>query len=436
MKQPESVMSKRSKEEFLEWCRSRYPKRDRKGKSRMLDEICETLGWDRKHAIKALNGLVSLGRQAKKRGRQPKYEPLVTEVVVAIWRLSEYPCSLHLKALLPHWLPFWEEDHGKLEKPLREQVLGVSIRQLDRLTAPYRLESAGRGRRTGRRSHRLKEQVPVRCGPWEVAEPGWMEADTVSHGGGSSRGDFAHTLTLTDIHSGWTVLHGIWCLSAGGVVRGLDLVEEDLPFALKGFDSDNGSEFLNEVLEAWLTGRKVHWTRSRPYKKNDQAHVEQKNFTHVRQLLGYGRIGEIEQVEAMNRLYREAWMPLRNHFIPVMKLVEKTRVEGRWKKRYDQAATPYERLMKSGKLSPEQCGALKEEHKRLNPLHLAEAIERGLREVFGEQAVEELDPAVLKDGEPPAASRPAAAPAPVATLPAPTLLPDESGHSSLFRLVS
>jgi hypothetical protein len=436
MKQPESVMSKRSKEEFLEWCRSRYPKRDRKGKSRMLDEICETLDWDRKHAIKALNGQVSLGQQAKKRGRGPKYEPCVAEIAVAIWRLSEYPCSLHLKALLPHWLPFWEEDHGRLERTLREKVLGVSIRQLDRLTAPHRVESTGRGRRTGRRSHRLKEQVPVRCGPWEVAEPGWMEADTVSHGGGSSRGDFAHTLTLTDIHSGWTVLHGIWCLSAGGVVRGLDRVEEDLPFALKGFDSDNGSEFLNEVLEAWLTGKMVHWTRSRPYKKNDQAHVEQKNFTHVRQLLGYGRIGEIEQVEAMNWLYREAWMPLRNHFIPVMKLVEKTRVDGRWKKRYDQAATPYERLLKSGKLSPEQRSALQEEHERLNPLHLADAIERGLREVFGEQAIEELDPAVLKVGEPPAAPRPAAAPAPVATLPAPTQLPDEGGRSSVFRLVS
>jgi hypothetical protein len=266
----------------------------------MLDEVCETLNWDRKHAIKALKGLVSLGRQAKKRGRQPKYGPCVGEVVVAIWRLSEYPGSLHLKALLPHWLPFWEKDHGRLEKPLREKVLGVSIRQLDRLTAPHRVGSAERGRRTGRCSHRLKEQVPVpvRCGPWEVMEEGWMEADTVSHGGGSSRGDFAHTLTLTDIHSGWTVLHGIWCLSAGGVVRGLDRVEEDLPFALKGFDSDNGSEFLNGVLEAWLSGRKVHWTRSRPYKKNDQAHVEQKNFTHVRQLLGYGRIGEIEQVDA------------------------------------------------------------------------------------------------------------------------------------------
>lgn len=436
MKQPESVMSKRSKEEFLEWCRSRYPGRDRKGKSRMLDEVCEAFGWDRKHAIKALNGQVALGCQAKKRGRHPKYEPGVAEVVVAIWRISEYPCSLHLKALLPHWLPFWEKSHGRLEKTLREKVLSISARQLDRLTAPHRVEGPGRGRRTGRRSHRLKEQVPVRCGPWEVAEAGWMEADTVSHGGGSSRGDFAHTLTLTDIHSGWTVHHGLWCLSAGGVVRGLHLVVEDLPFALKGFDSDNGSEFLNEVLHAWLAGRKVHWTRSRPYKKNDQAHVEQKNFTHVRQLLGYGRIGEIEQVESMNRLYREAWMPLRNHFTPVMKLVEKTRVNGRWKKRYDQAATLYERLMKSGKLSPKQRRALREEHQRLNPLDLAEAIERGLREVFGEQAIEELDPAGRKSGEHPAVPRPAAAPAPVATLPAPTQLPDEGGRSSLFRLVS
>jgi hypothetical protein len=436
MKQPESVMSQRSKEEYLEWCRERYPRRDRHGKGRMLDEVCEAFGWDRKHAIKALNGKVCLGRQAKRRGKPRTYGPGEAEVVLAIWRLSEYPCGVRLRALLPCWLPFWESSHGRLEKSLRKKVLGISARQLDRITAPHRAESPGRGRRTGRRSHRLKEQVPVRCGPWEVEEAGWMEADTVSHGGGSSRGDFAHTLTLTDIHSGWTVLHGLWCLSAGGLARGLDLVAEELPFALKGFDSDNGSEFLNEVLQAWLAGRKVHWTRSRPYRKNDQAHVEQKNFTHVRQLLGYGRIGEIEQVEAINRLYREAWMPLRNHFTPVMKLVEKTRVEGRWKKRYDEAATPYERLMKSGKLSREGRRALRVEHARLNPLDLAEAVERGLREVFGGEPIEEAQPAEGKGGGTPADGPPAAAPAPVATLPAPARLPEEGQRPRPLRLVS
>ncbi len=436
MKQPDSVMSKRTKEELLEWCRERYPRRDRRGKSRMLDEVCEAFGWDRKHAIKALNGKVALGRQAQKRGRSRTYGLVESEVALAIWRLSEYPCSVRLKSLLPHWLPFWERSHGRLERSLREKVIGISARQLDRITAPHRAESPGRGRRTGRRSHRLKEQVPVRCGPWEVEEAGWMEADTVSHGGGSSRGDFAHTLTLTDIHSGWTVLHGLWCLSAGGLARGLELAVGDLPFSLKGFDTDNGSEFLNEVLQAWLAGRKVHWTRSRPYRKNDQAHVEQKNFTHVRQLLGYGRIGEIEQVEAMNRLYREAWMPLRNHFTPVMKLVEKTRVEGRWKKRYDQAATPYARLMKSGKLNRKQRQALHEEHGRLNPLELAEAIERGLREVFGGEAIEGAQPASVEERGTPATGRPAAAPAPVATLPAPARRPDDHQCANPLRLVS
>jgi hypothetical protein len=435
MKQPESVMSKRSKDEFLEWCRQRYPRRDRRGKSRMLDEVCESFGWERKHAIKALNGKVALGGRAGRRGKPRIYGGGEAEVVLAIWRLSEYPCSVRLKALLPHWLPFWERSHGRLERSLREKVLRISARQLDRITAPHRAESPGRGGRTGRRSHRLKEQVPVRCGPWEVEEAGWMEADTVSHGGGSSRGDFAHTLTLTDIHSGWTALHGLWCLSAGGLARGLDLVAGELPFALKGFDSDNGSEFLNEVLQAWLAGRKVHWTRSRPYRKNDQAHVEQKNFTHVRQLLGYGRIGEIEQVEAMNRLYREAWMPLRNHFTPVMKLVEKTRVEGRWRRRYDEAAKPYERLMKGGKLSAGQRRALREEHGRLNPLELAEAVERGLQEVFGAM-IEEPETKGSQRGGAPSAGRPAAAPAPVATLPAPARLPDEGGLPDPFRLVS
>lgn len=414
-------MSKESKQEYLAWCRSRYPRRNAAGKGLMLDEVCKTFGWSRKHATKALNGQVSRGGSAGKRGARPRYGQAEAEVVVAIWRISEYPCSQRLKATIPDWLPFWERRHGPLDQALRQRVLGISPRQLDRITAPHRAELPARNRRAGRRSHRLKEQVPVRCGPWEVDEPGWLEVDTVSHGGGSQGGEFAHTLTLTDIHSGWTALRGLWGLGAGGLVQALNHIQCHLPFAMKGFDSDNGSEFLNETLEAWLQQRWVHWTRSRPYKKNDQAHVEQKNYTHVRQLLGEARIDEWEQLQAVNHLYEDAWLPLRNHFTPVMKLVEKCYENGRWKKRYDQPKTPYQRLLNSGKLDPTQEKRLRGEHQLLDPLSLAEAIEEGLRQVFGDRCAEKTGEKNSEKKPTPANGHAAAATAPlapVATLPA------------------
>lgn len=218
-------------------------------------------------------------------------------VIIAIWKHSEQPCGIRLKATLPLWLPGHEKIHGALDGPTRKRILGYSARTPERITAPHRAPGAsGRaGRKMGRTSNRLKKIVPVRCGPQAFDHPGWLEADTVSHGGGSSSGAFLWTLTLTDFFSGWTELSALWGNAGGETLAGIERIEARLPFAMHGFDCDNGSEFLNEILEAHLLGekRKVAWTRSRAYKKNDQAHVEQKNFTHVRQLLGYGHFGDL-----------------------------------------------------------------------------------------------------------------------------------------------
>lgn len=409
-------MSKESQREYVESCRQRYGKRGRRGKSVMVTEVCEALGWSRKHAIKALNGHFQQqsGPAAPRAGRRATYTAAEARVVVAIWRAGEQPCGRRLKAMLPEWIDSYERRHGVLESPVRERVLQASARTLERLTAPHRLQERGnRGRRQGRGSHRLKQQVAVRCGLWEASGPGWMEPrrlagaemdsrrlpagrdergarasqpDTVSHGGGATRGEFLHTLTLTDIHSGWTALRGLWGLSAGGVCQALDQIAADLPFVMQGFDCDNGSEFLNETLESWLAKRKVHWTRSRPYKKNDQAHVEQKNYTHVRLLLGYDRLGYWELKDLVNTLYREAWLPLRNHFTPVMKLVEKKRVEGqpgKWQKTYDEPATPYQRLLACGEVAQSTKEKLRALHARLDPFALHEAVEARLGAVFG-----------------------------------------------------
>ena len=350
----------------------------------MIDEVSDTLGWSRKHTIKALGGKVSLGQNASKRGRKPTYTEVEKGIIVSIWKSSEQPCGVLLKESIPLWLDSYENRHGKVSDDVKRKVLSCSPRQLDRITKPHKAESKRFGRKTGRSSHRLKQLVSVKCGPHEVDEPGWFEADTVSHGGGSSSGDFMWSLTLTDIHTGWTELQGLWGNSGSEVRNALRKIEQRMPLEMLGFDCDNGSEFLNTTLEEYLLSRerKVKWTRSRPYKKNDQAHVEQKNFTHVRQLLGYGRFDNIELVSLVNDLYTTAWLPLRNYFTPVMKLTQKERIGSKVKKHYDQAKSPCDRILSCEKVSAETKLKLRATRSSLDPYALAESIEENLEAIF------------------------------------------------------
>jgi hypothetical protein len=217
-----------------------------------------------------------------------------------------------------------------------------------------------------------------------VDGPGWFEVDTVSHGGGSSTGAFMWSLTLTDLHTGWTELYGLWSCSGSEVCVGLRKIEDRMPMELLGFDCDNGSEFLNDILEKYLLNenRNIKWTRSRPYKKNDQAHVEQKNFTHVRQLLGNGRYDKIELVEKVNDLYENAWLPLRNYFTPAMKLIEKTRIGSKVKRVYDIPKTPYDRLLNCEKVSDKIKAKLRKTKASLDPYKLVKMIETKLTSIF------------------------------------------------------
>lgn len=382
-------MGKGSKNEYLESCRVRYAGRNRAGKSLMIDEVSDAFGWDRKHTIKALNGQVSLGKGAGKRGKSKIYGEAEKEVIIKIWKNSEQPCGTRLKETLPLWMASYEKHWGRLQDEVRAKVLGCSARQLDRITEPHRMsDQAKSGRKAGRLSHRLKQSVPMRCGPWDVDAPGWMEADTVSHGGGSSSGLFLWTLTLTDIHTGWTELSPLWGNSGGEVCLALRGIEARMPFIMEGFDCDNGSEFLNEALEKYLLERhrRVSWTRSRAYKKNDQAHVEQKNFTHVRQLVGYGRLAEHGFKELLSDLYETAWLPMRNYFTPTMKLVEKRRENGKYHKKYDTPKTPCDRLLACPHVSATTKRRLKKQRAALDPIELSCILEQKLAILFAEVA--------------------------------------------------
>jgi len=380
-------MGKESKEEYLESCRVRYAGRNREGKSLMIDEVSDAFGWDRKHTIKALNGKVSLGGGSGKRGKRVVYGEAEKAAIIGIWKLSEQPCGTRLKETLPLWMASYEKHCGRLPVKVRTRVLACSARQLDRITAPHRMEDQARsGRKTGRLSHRLKQSVPIRCGSWDVDRPGWMEADTVSHGGGSSSGVFLWTLTLTDIHTGWTELAPLWGNSGGEVCLALRGIEGRMPFIMEGFDCDNGSEFLNEALEKYLLERhrRVEWTRSRAYKKNDQAHVEQKNFTHVRQLIGYGRLADPGLKKLVADLYKTAWLPLRNYFTPTMKLIEKHREQGKYRKTYDTPQTPCDRLLACPHVSASTKRRLKKQRAALDPIELSGLLEEKLAVLFAE----------------------------------------------------
>jgi hypothetical protein len=219
--------------------------------------------------------------------------------------------------------------------------------------------------------------------------PGFMEADTVAHCGNSLAGDFVWSLTLTDILTGWTECRATWNKGSTGVVKQIKAIEQALPFTLRGFDCDNGSEFLNYHLLRYFTEHpeKPQFTRSRPYKKNDNAHVEQKNWTHVRHLFGYDRIDSPALVEKMNALYANEWSLLQNHFCPTMKLIEKRRVGARYQKKYAKPETPYARVMASDEIDPAVKNSLRKQHETLNPFALKQEIEAKLKTIFSTVSV-------------------------------------------------
>ena len=231
--------------------------------------------------------------------------------------------------------------------------------------------------------HGLEGQIPIRTNFREVDGPGTFEADTVAHCGTSMAGEFLWTLTLTDIHTGWTETRAVWNKNPRQIVSRLRDVEERLPFAVVAFDTDNGGEFINHTLVRYFHNRadRVHFTRSRPYHKNDQAHVEQKQFTHVRQLLGYGRLDDPRHVEMINDLCRNEWCTLQNFFLPNVQLLSKSRDGARLIRRHSQPCTPYQRLLNSPKIAEESKEKLRRRYAGLDPFQLHEAIETQLRAI-------------------------------------------------------
>ena len=379
-----SEMSQQAKKEYLEKMRERYQGRGREGRSRLLDELCEVCGYERKHAIKLMRpgGYRRGAPAAGRRGRKPVYGAAELAVVKRVWLAAEQPCGKLLKGLLPLWLPHLG---GGVDPAVGAKVLRASASTLDRLLAPSKARERRRRNSGTKPGTLIKTQIPIRTDNDDIDRPGYVEADTVAHCGGRLEGDFVWTVDMTDVHSQWTECRAVWNKGRYGVVSAVGEIEGALPFELLGFDSDNGSEFLNWHLVSYLQERgerpKVAFTRSRPYRKNDNARVEQKNWTHARALLGYDRLSNPDCLAPLNAAYRE-WCLMKNLFVPVMRLAEKTRVGGRYKKRYDKPATPAQRLLAWEGLPAKGRRWIGEQLAQLDPFELSRNVESHLKEVF------------------------------------------------------
>jgi hypothetical protein len=378
-------MSQKVREELLPRLRQRYCSRGREGRSRLLEEVVEQFGYSRKHAIKLLGAKAGWGGDPKvRKGQPPRYGPEVVEVLWRIWKAAEQPCGKRLAAMRELWVPFYERHYGKLAKKTKQEVLTISAAQIDRLLRARKAAAGGRGRCGTKPGSLLKTQIPIRTDNWDITRPGYLEADTVAHCGESLEGDFIWSVTYTDIFSGWTANRAVWNKGAAGIVAATKEVEQMLPFPILGFDCDNGSEFLNWHLVRYFQERirPVGFTRSRPYHKDDNGHVEQKNWTHVRQLLGYNRLADPSLVQEINALYCEVWEPLRNYFMPSAKLISKDRHGAKLIRRHDAPLTPCERLLACPEIPARQKRQLRQRRAALDPFLLHDQLEQRLGRVL------------------------------------------------------
>lgn len=375
-----------AKEEWFQRLKDRYRKADRIQKKQLLDEIEDLHGIHRKTAIRLLNPQ-KRGRKAesKKRGPKSKYDnPEFLKALRLFWKQTDYMCSKLLHASKKDWIPSTERHHGEFSQEVKEQLYQISASTIDRKLKPHKGKSKG-GTKPG---SLLKTEIPIQGCLWDIKYPGFMEADTVAHCGNSMEGQFIWTLTMTDINTQWTECRAVWHKAAKGIVAEVKDIEEHLPFKFRGFDCDNGSEFLNNYLLAYFSERKRRYdidftfTRSRPYHKNDNAHVEQKNWSHPRRLYARDRLDVYELVAPMNDLYTNEFSLLRNHFFPTLKLSGKTMRNSRYKRIYEIPKTPYQRVMESEHVAQEKKDCLKTIHDSLDPIELKNAVQLKLKEVY------------------------------------------------------
>jgi len=359
----------------------RYRTARRAEKGRILDEFCRATGMHRKAAIRLLVGVRPL--KAGRKPRTRKYGPEVAEGLNWLWEVGDRMCGKLLKGVIPELLEALER-HGeiRMRAEVRGALLTVSAATIDRLLRPHRRKQRRQPMRTSPAVPALRNEVPVRTwSEWGEVEPGSLQADLVLHCGESTQGFYLTTLTAVDVASGWTEMQAVWGMGQSRVGGALHQVKLQLPVRLRELHSDNGSEFINHLLVPWCRRHQIAFTRGRPYKKNDQAYVEQKNWVSVRRHVGHGRYNSKAAYATLQQLYALLRLQV-NYFRPVRKLIAKERRGARTLKRYDQPRTPYRRLLASGALDEARQEALAKQFTALNPADLQRRIESTLRRLW------------------------------------------------------
>jgi hypothetical protein len=366
------------KHTYMKAIHARYQKADLPKKKRMLDEFCETYRCHRKHAIRLLNGAAPSGERPPRRGgRARRYQGYIVKVLEAVWEAAYYPWSARLKAALPSWMPSIKKRFP-LSPLQEEQLLRISPATIDRLLAGIKLRLRRRTYGTTKPGTLLKHMIPIQTKAPDVRRPGFLEIDTVAHCGASGEGSFLSTLDTIDLDTAWCERRAVLGKGEAAIVEAMADIQTALPFPLRAIDSDGGGEFINYSLLRFCRERKMGFTRSRPYKKNDNAHIEQKNWTHVRKLLGYARFESPEALLAINDLYRNELRLFQNVFQPSVKLLKKVKRGARVTRVYSSPQTPWERVLASRHSDPAKIQRLKDQAQGLDPFVLSEAIDRKL----------------------------------------------------------
>jgi len=368
---------------YLETIYQRYRKTSKESKGRILDELCKVCKYKRKYAIWKLSQMPMEDKHnpRPKRKRPRKYSHQVLEVVEKVWRAANYPWSLRLKEILRLWLP-WIRVRYRITRETEEKLLSISASTIDRYLREKKRKLKRRLYGRTKPGTLLRHKISVRTDSWDVKRPGFMEADLVSHCGGVSQGEFIHSLNLTDILSGWVETEAVMGKGERGILEAIKIISQRVPFKISGIDSDNGSEFINHHLLRYCEENTIQFTRSRPYKKDDNAHIEQKNWTHVRKFMGWDRYDSQKALEAMNDLYENELPLFMNLFQPSVKLIKVIRKGSRKKRVYDEPRTPMDRLLASGYLDEKRCEELKALRGRIDPFKLSEVVNHKLERIW------------------------------------------------------
>jgi hypothetical protein len=373
-------MSELTRQEVLAKKRDRYARAGKAHKTKIIDDLVELFGCHRKAAVRALRPRTTAAAPFA-RGRPKEYHadqllpPLKT-----IWLAALQPCGERLKACLPDWLPAYEQEHRRLDPDVRQALLAASRATLDRLLIPARV--AHRRRAATRPGSLLRAEIPIRT-EWTENAPGFLEMDTVALCGGALDDRHGWMFDAVDIHTTWSVLRGLPNRSEASVCGQMDDLRDRLPFPLRGLDSDNGGEFINHQLVRYCAGQTppVAFTRSRPYRKNDQAHIEQKNYTQVRLWFGYERYDHPDVWPLVNVLCRGALDQLLNYFLPTMKLEKKERVGSKTVRHYGPTQTPLARVLACAEVSEATKVRLRAEQAALNPLAVRREVDRQMKAI-------------------------------------------------------